>query len=195
MVKLIRLFWLLLVIMLLAGCAAKIPHAIVPEYGKLATRLIAVLPVKDGASDAAAAGALRAKLIEELYFKGYPRIPARAIDAELNRLSAGSAETSSASVIGERLKVDAVLYTTLNESRRGSGILFASTVVDGSFELRSARTGERLWQVHYRAVRRHYGVTRKQVEMQASSVFEEALEELVNRVLETLPDSPEVLSP
>ncbi len=67
----------------MAGCAAKIPHVIMPDYAKRGTRLIAVMPVRNSTSDPKSAEMLRAKLVEELYFKGYPRIPLKVIDEKM----------------------------------------------------------------------------------------------------------------
>ena len=75
MLKIFRMFMLLLVLPAFVGCAAKIPHAIIPDFDKRGTRLIAVMPSKTATSDPKSAEMLRAKLVEELYFKGYPRIP------------------------------------------------------------------------------------------------------------------------
>ncbi len=77
------------------------------------------------------------------------------------------------------LKVDAVLYPTLNESRMGSGIIYAATAVEAEFELFSAKTGESLWRVQYRVVYRNYGFSRKQVELKSSQVYEPAIQEVV----------------
>jgi len=191
MVKIFRPLLLLLVLIFIAGCAAKIPHALVPDFGKRGMRLIAVMPVKNISSDAKSGVMLRAKLIEELYFKGYPRIPLRLIDEKLAGVSAGSEVEVSPQVVGEILKVDAALYPTLNESRIGSGILYASTVAEAEFELRSTKTGEILWRVRHREVYRNYGFSSKSLELKSSQVYEQAIQEVVNRALETLPDSPE----
>ena len=191
MVKIFRPSLLLLVLIFIAGCAAKIPHALVPDFGKRGMRLIAVMPVKNISSDAKSGVMLRAKLVEELYFKGYPRIPLRLIDEKLAGVSAGSEVEVSPQVVGEILKVDAALYPTLNESRIGSGILYASTVAEAEFELRSTKTGEILWRVRHREVYRNYGFSSKSLELKSSQVYEQAIQEVVNRALETLPDSPE----
>lgn len=191
MVKVFRLTLLLPVLFLIAGCSAKIPHALVPDFGKKGTKLIAVMPVKNVASDAKSGVMLRTKLIDELYFKGYPRIPLRAIDEKLAGVSAGSEVVVSPQVAGEILKADAALYTTLHESRRGSGILYASTVVEAEFELRSTRTGEILWRVRHREVFRNYGFSSHNMELKTSKIYEQAIGNCVNRALETLPDSPD----
>ncbi|MHB9099205.1 MAG: GNA1162 family protein [Syntrophales bacterium] len=188
MVKAVRPLLFVLVVVLLAGCAAKIPHVIVSDYGKRGMRLIAVMPVINNSSDPKSAEMLRTKLVDELYFKGYPRIPVKVIDEKLAAVSSGSGEKVSPQVIGEMLKVDAVLYPVLNESGMGHGIFYAATAVEAQFELFSAKTGESLWRVRYGVVDRNWGFSRKQVELKSSQVYEPALQKVVNRALETLPD-------
>jgi|SRR3989339_299859 len=192
MLKIFRLLLLFLVLPVLVGCAAKIPHVIISDFAKRGTRLIAVMPIKNSTSDPKSAEMLRAKLVEELYFKGYPRIPLRVIDEKMAGVSfVGSGEKVSPQLVGEMLKVDAVLYPTLNESRMGSSVIYASTVAEAEFELFSAKTGESLWRVRHRAVYSNYGFTRKHLELKSSRVYEPAIQEVVIRALETLPDSPD----
>ena len=153
MSKSFRLVLLLLALIFLAGCAGKIPHMLVPDYGKKGTRLIAVLPVRNLESDAGTASVLRVKLIEELYFKGYPKIPPKWIDERLAAVPAGAGNGDlSPQLLGKMLNVDAVLYTTLKEGRTSVTLLYSPVAVDAEFELKSAKTGESLWRVHYRAV-------------------------------------------
>ena len=185
-----------LVVVLLAGCAAKkIPHEIVSDYGKRGMRLIAVMPVRHGSSDQKSAEMLRNKIIEELYFKGYPRIPVKVIDEKLAAIAPESGGKAAAQRIGEMLGVDAVLYPVLNEGAMGSGLVYAATAVDAQLELLSAKTGESIWRVQYRVVHRNWGFTRKQLELKSSQVYEPALQEVVNRALETLPDGPDAVGP
>lgn len=190
--KLYRLVGFLLVLPVFVGCAAKIPHTIIPDFGKRQARLIAVMPVKNSnSSDPISAEMLRGKLVEELYFKGYPRIPVKVIDEKIAGASFVSGrEKVSPQQVGEMLKVDAVLYPILHESRIGSSILFAATVAEAEFELFSTKTGESLWRVRHRVVYRHYGFTRKQLELKSSLTYEPAIQEVVTRALETLPDGP-----
>jgi hypothetical protein len=185
MVKISRLLSMLLVLIYIAGCSTKIPHAIMSNFGNKGTRLIAVMPVKNVSSDAKSGVMLRAKLVEALYFKGYQRIPL------LVGVSAGSEVEVAPQVVGEILKVDAALYVTLHESRRGSGTLYASTVADAEFELRSTKNGEILWRVRHREVFRNYGFSSHNMELKSSKVYEQAIGDCVNRALETLPDSPD----
>ncbi len=87
MVKAVNPLLFFLAAVLLAGCAATIPHVIVPDYGKRGMRLIAVMPIINSSSDPKSAEMLRSKLVEELYFKGYPKIPVKVIDEKLVRSS------------------------------------------------------------------------------------------------------------
>ena len=188
-----RLLRPFLVALLLAGCAAKIPHVIVADYGTRGTRLIAVMPVSSSVPDQKSTEMLRTKLVEELYFKGYPKIPVGMIDQKLATLPVGKEQKVDSKAVGEALDVDAVLYATLKESGIGRGIFYAATAVAAELELVSAKTGETLWRVEYRVIHRNYGFSRKQLELKASQVYEPALQEMVNRALETLPDGPDAV--
>ena len=192
MSKSFRPVLLLMALIFLAGCAGKIPHMLVPDYGNKGTRLVAVLPVRNMASDAGTASVLRAKLIEELHFKGYPEIPPKWIDERLAAVPAGG-ENPSPQSLGKMLNVDAVLYTTLKEGRTSVTFLYSRVAVDAEFELKSAKTGESLWRVHYRSVHRSYGFLRKSLELKSSQVYEPTIQEVLNRALETLPDGPDAI--
>src|SRR5574340_1645612 len=112
---------ILLLVFLLCGCGPKVPHTIIPDYGKTKIRLVALLPVDNKTNDQVAARMLREKLLEELYFKGYPKIPLKVIDEKLLTRDTENMNKSVGNippkVIGELLGVDAVLYCTLDESK------------------------------------------------------------------------------
>jgi hypothetical protein len=187
MSKLCRLALLLIGLIFLAGCAGKIPHMLVADYNKKGTRIIAVMPVRGMISDADTAALLRAKLIDELYFKGYPKIPSKWIDERLASLPAGK-ENPSPKFLGDILNVDAVLYVTLKEGLKPASLLFSSVAVDAEFELVSTKTGESLWRVRHRAVHRIYGISRQSQELKTWLFYESVIQEVLNRALETLPD-------
>jgi len=111
----------------------------------------------------------------------------------LATLSPEIGEKRDPKMVGEMLKVDAVLYSKLTESGMGSGIVYAATAVGAEFELLSAKTGESLWRVQYRVTHRNLGFSRKQLELKSSQVYEPAIQELVNQALETLPDGPDAV--
>ena len=192
MSKSFRLVLLLMGVIFLAGCAGKIPHVLVPDYSKKGTRLVAVLPVRNLESDAGTAAMLRVKLIEELYFKGYPKIPPQWIDERLATVPTLGG-TPSPQLLGEVLNVDAVLYTTLKEGLKPVTLIYSPVAVDAEFELKSARTGESLWRVCYRAVHRNYGFSRRSLELKSSQAYEPVIQEILTRALETLPDGPDAI--
>lgn len=181
--RLLRILLFLIVAVLLSGCAAKTPYTIVDDYPKRGIRQIAVMPVAGGSPDAKSAQMLRDKLSDGLYFKGYARISPAQVDTAL-----GGVKGEGPEVVGRALKVDALLYTTLKEDSPKGGLFYAPTVMEAEFKLQSAANGETLWRVQYRVVRRNFGISRRQVELNSSKVFEDALQELVDRALETLPD-------
>jgi hypothetical protein len=89
------------------------------------------------------------------------------------------------------LNVDAVLYTTLKEGPGSVSLLYATVAIDAEFELKSAKTGESLWRVRHREAYRNFGFTKRSLELKASQVYETAIEELLGKVLSTLPDGPD----
>lgn len=196
MVKGVRLVLVVLGLIFLAGCAGKISHVLVPGYDKTGTRLVAVLPVENGKPGDVTASVLRAKLVEELYFKGYPKIPPQWIDERLaSAPKEGGQGALTPQQLGKMLNADAVLFTTLKESPRSASFLYSPVAVDAEFELKSAKTGETLWRVRHSAVHRNFGLTRKSLELKASQDYEPAIEELLVRALQTLPDGPEAVGP
>ncbi len=180
----------------MAGCAGKIPHTLKPEYSEEGVRLIAVLPVQGENMDPRAARLLREKVFTGLYFKGYPKIPLTLVDDKLAtfyRARTGPQGVVAPRVAGELLGIDAVLYISLVECRTAYRALYAPTTVAASLELRSAKTGATLWRVQDREVARNFGFTSKDLEMKSSEVYEAAMQMVVDRVLDTLPDGPDRL--
>jgi len=165
-----------------------------PTDRKLDARMIAVLPVdvKTGSSDAARM--LREKLIDELYFKGYQKIPFEMVDAALadirKRDGGASGSTVAPQVIGSMLGVDAVMYTTLLEANIAYKVVYAPVNVAAVFELKEVKTGMSIWKYESRATDRDYGVTRNSLELGTSKIFEDVVHEAVKKAMETLPDGP-----
>ena len=127
------------------------------EVRKLDARLIAVLPVDIKTGDRDAARMLREKLFDELYFKGYPKIPFEMVDAALadirKRDGGASGSTVAPQVIGSMLGVDAVMYTTLLEANTKYRFVYAPVSVAAVFELRSVKTGDTIWKFESKADR------------------------------------------
>jgi len=192
-----RLLISAIVLAMTIGCTS-IPGKVDPDYSKSGTRLIAVLPVNNQTADAKAAKTLREKVFNELYFKGYPKIPLQLIDEKLSKVYEGYAdfkrESISPKVVGELLGVDAVFYATLTECSTSFTYLYAPIRVSVVFELRSAKTGVTLWSSRYSTVKRNYGISREQLEMESCQTYEPALQEVVDKAMKTLPDGPDAVT-
>ena len=186
----------LFLVFLLGGCGPKVPHTTITDYGKAKIRLVALLPVDNRTNDQTAARMVREKMLEELYFKGYPKIPLKVMDEKLLKIYDGNLSKAGGNippkVIGELLGVDAVMYCTLNESKTSVVFFYASTSVSVLCELRSAKTGGTLWQARHSVVERNLGFSRRGLEIKASQVYEAVIQEVVNEVIKTLPDGPDL---
>ncbi|HVO66418.1 MAG TPA: GNA1162 family protein [Syntrophales bacterium] len=190
-----RLFQFVIVLSIIIGCASKIPDMVNSDQGKKSTRLIAILPVNNMTANAKAGQVLREAVLNELYFKGYPKIPLSVIDEKLSKVFKEDVDSRRVNIppkaIGELLGVDAVMYTTLDECSTSYNFVYAPTRVSVVLELRSAKTGETLWNSKYGTVKRNYGISREQLEMASCQVFEPAIQEVVEKAMKTLPDGPD----
>lgn len=189
-----QFFISVIVVAMIIGCTS-IPNKVDPDYRKSGTRLIAILPVSNQTADAKAAQILREKVLNELYFKGYPKIPLQMIDEKLSKIYKGYAdfkrESISPKAVGELLGVDAVLYATLHECSTSFAYVYAPIQVSVVLELRSAKTGGTLWSSRYRTMKRNYGLSREQLEMESCQTYESAIQEVVDKAMKTLPDGPD----
>lgn len=185
----------LVMILFLWGCGSSVSPSIIPDYDTKGVRLIALMPIHNKTQDPLAAVVLRKALIEELYFKGYPKIPVEIVDEKLEEIYGGQTEFQDKTIppetVGESLGVDAVMYCTLEEWKTSYVMIYAPTTVAASFELRSTKTGETLWNTTRRVVKRDYDLTGKGLEMKSRQSCEMAAQEVVEKAMEKLPDGPE----
>jgi hypothetical protein len=182
-------------IAILSGCAGKIPHTLVPEYEKRNIRLIAVLPAVDKAGNPELSALLRQRIVEALYFKGYKRVPTNTIDEKLaafyNNVKEPTVNAVPPRDVGGILGVDAVLYSTLKSSKTTLLYLYAPTSVAVSFEMYSVRTGELLWSTVHQTSEKTFDITPDRVKLKTGQIFEPALQQIVNKAMETLADGPD----
>jgi hypothetical protein len=169
---------------------------VAPDYNKKGMRLIAVMPVKNETADVKAAQILREKIINELYFKGYPKILPGVIDEKLFSVYGKMADSRQGNIppriVGNLLGVDAVLYSTLEKCKTSYVLFYAPTSIAITFEMRSVKTGETLWSTQYGTVKRCYSFSRKRLEIEAYQVYESAIQEVLDKAMETLPDGPDI---
>jgi hypothetical protein len=177
-----------------AGCASRAPHALNPDFEKSVAKVIAVLPIDNKTSDVKASQLLRSKVLDELYFKGYTKLSLDLMDKKLEPLYSNEKKVRlgvvAPQIVKELVGADAVMYCTLIESKRTVSLFYAPVTVSVSCELRSAQTGEVLWSAHYKSTSRNFDFTSKRLEMKSREAFESVMEEVVNKVMETLPDGP-----
>jgi hypothetical protein len=184
----------LLVILLMMGCRAKTPSTLKPEAKKVPPRLIAVLPVINHVADPMIGRIVRQRAIDELFFKGYPKIPAQMIDEKLAGVYEGQSVSSEGvppTTVGELTGADAVFYCTIRGMKTSYHFMYAPTQVDLSFEMRSAKTGETLWQARHSVSKRNFGFTRRNLEMKSFQDYEVAIGEIFKKVMKTFPEGPD----
>ena len=176
------------------GCFWQKPVVVDEVYAKKGIRLIAVMPIKGKAADENMVRLMRGKILEALYFKGYPKIPLELIDEKLAKTydkSAGRSADISPQAVKSLLNVDAALYVNLKECKTSTTFLYASASVSATFELRSANTGETVWKNQYQGVDRCFDVTPQRLEFSVYQVLEPVIQEVVDKTLKTLPEGPE----
>jgi hypothetical protein len=160
----------------------------------LDAKTIAVMPVDIKAGNRDAARMIRESLVEELYFKGYSKIPMEMVDAALadfkKRDGGASGSTVPPQVIGSMLGVDAVMYTTLLDATTTYKYVYAPVNVAAVFELKSVSRGETIWRYESKAVDRDYGVTKNSLDLGTTKIFESVIQEVVKKAMENLPDGP-----
>lgn len=188
-----ELFLCLLVLCLISGCGKKVPKAAPAEaVKKPVIRLIAVLPVDNRSADPLAARVLRERVLQEIYHRGYPKVPLAAADEKLSKNYKDAARMAP-QIAGSLLGVDAVMYCSLLNWKTSFFYLYARTSVSARFELRSAKTGETLWKADHEAVKRNYDITRERLEMETLQAYESAMHEIVDTAFKTFPDGPDFI--
>ena len=157
--------------------------------------IIALLPIDSVATDGNATKMLRAKLCDELRFKGYPQIEAALIDSKLTQLTAGKTikknDVIPPKVVEELVGADGVMYCSLAENKSVK-LFYAPVTVSVKCVLRSAKTGETIWNAQSQSTSRSFDLFRERLNMKSRGDLEEAMEEVVDKVMETLPYGPKL---
>lgn len=186
----------LIMVTVIAGCGTRAKPVSIPGYAEKGIRLIAVMPVKATTADPKLARLMRERILETLYFKGYPRVPLALIDNKLTavyeKLPDGGADITPQAV-RSLLTVDAVLYVTLNELRTSTAWVYAATSISANFELRDGKTGETIWKAKPQNVERSFDVTAQRLERTVYQVLEPAVQAMVEQALQGLPDGPDTI--
>jgi len=192
-IKIVLSLLLSLIFMLsVAGCGKRVaPNS--PEPERQIVKTVAVLPVINKTNEVNAARLLRERVIEELRFKGYPRISSRETDRKLSGICPEGTKAPP-SVAGEALGVDAVLYCTLLEWKHSSLMAYSTSTAVAQFELRNTRTGERIWTVEKKTARRNFEMFKREAELARLHDYEGIVRDIVEKALVDFPKGPDFVA-
>jgi hypothetical protein len=185
---------LIVIISIISGCFGKSQKIVAQnDTDKINPKVVAIMPVENQGADAKAAQLLRFRLLEELYFKGYSKIPLEKIDKSLESLHLTQDKKNNSPVIRQTLKdtfgADAGMYCILKEDNKPK-IFYAPMEIYVSCELQSTQTGEVIWKAQAESVRRNFDFTNKGLEKKSHEEFEAVIDEVVSKIIKTLPDGP-----
>jgi hypothetical protein len=183
-------------IMMITGCSSRAKPASIPGYVEKGIRIIVVMPVKAPTVDPKVVRLMRDRIMETLYFKGYPRIPLGLVDGTLAKVYDKVPESGvdiPPQAVRTLLNADAVLYVTVNELRTSTAWLYAATIISATFELRDGKTGETIWKAQPQNVERSFDVTTQRLERTVYQVLEPALQAMVEQALQGLPEGPDAI--
>jgi hypothetical protein len=181
-------------IVLFTGCVSQTQNIAKNDFEKPTAKVIAVLPVDNKTTDFKASQLLRLKVLDELYFKGYSKLPLEVIDKKLEPLHTiennNVAGVVAPPVIKGLVGADAAMYCTLTEGNRKTNLFYLLVTVAARCELRSTQTGEVIWKAQHKITSRNFNLPGKSLELKSYEAFEPLIEHVVNNILETLPDGP-----
>ncbi len=169
-----------------SGCTRNV-QSTAPGQEKPGIRLIAVMPVDNKTDDRFIPPHLREAVAQELFSRGYPKIPFQFIDQKVTP----GGQAMSPQAAGEAFMADAVLYPVLKQVKKAYRVVQTSTTISTGFTLKSAKTGETLWSKDYTVSVSNYDFTKKRLEMKSCQELEPALQEIAQAVLSNLPDGPD----
>ncbi|MBI5968064.1 MAG: DUF799 family lipoprotein, partial [Deltaproteobacteria bacterium] len=101
--------------------------------------------------------------------------------------------------LGKLLGVDALLYTTVTEFSTTYLLAYASMTVGARFELKDAKTGERLWESDHQVKETKLGVDRKSLQetlqFAALQSYAPYCQKVIDASFTTLPNGPMYSAP
>jgi hypothetical protein len=185
---------------LIAGCAGGPQYSVGPTYQSAPPRSIAVLPVFNETVNLKAQDLIRPILHNKIAQKGYEAPPSSFIDAKLLEKEireAGQINTLTTQELGKLLGVDAILYSTIQEFNTTYIIAYASITVSMHFELKDAKTGEKLWETDHQVKESKLGLDSKTLQetlqFAALQSYTPYCQKCVDESFTTLPDGPFVV--
>jgi len=184
-------------ILLMGGCAGRPHYSLVPDYTVKPPRSIAVLPAQNETVSLKAPEEFRPLVHSIIAAKGYETLGIADIDKKLQGKGireAGQIHSLTPQELGKLLGVDAVLYTTVTEFSTAYLLAYASMTVGARFELKDAKTGEKLWESEHRVTESKVGLDKKAMEESAKFAALQAYapynQKVADACFATLPDGP-----
>jgi hypothetical protein len=189
-------------IALIAGCAGGAHHSLVPDYKAKPPRSIAVLPVLNETVNLKAPNEFRSLVHQRIAMKGYETPAISHVDNRLQEKGireAGQVNSLTPQEIGKFLGVDALLYTTVTEFNTTYLVAYSSMTVGARFELKDAKTGEKLWESDHQVKESKLGLDQKSMgdalKFAALQSYTPYCQRVTDACLATLPNGPLYTSP
>ncbi len=187
---------------LTGSCAAGSHYSLAPDYASRLPRSIAVLPVLNETVNLKAPDIFRPILINKISAKGYEAPGLSLIDGRLlskDIREAGQIHALTPQEAGKLLGVDALLYTTVTEFNTTYLLAYASMTVGARFELKDAKTGEKLWETEHQVKESKMGLDSKSVgdtlQFATGQSYGPYCQKLVDGGFTTLPNGPRAAAP
>lgn len=192
----VRLIAIMAILMGLWACSSNDTAVLKDAQNQSEVSVIALMPVENQTQDVRVPLMLRAKISEGLRFKGYPQIVSDVVQDKVKTLARPEKAVKENAFVPQTVSelpgADAAMYCTLQESSAQTALFYAPATVSVRCELRSMKTGDTLWQAHYRSTSRSFDLMRDRLKMKSEGALEAALEEAVGKVMETLPFGPKL---
>jgi hypothetical protein len=204
MKKIERFRWpfLVCVAIFFFGCAGGANHSVVPDYKDRTPRSVAVLPVLNETVSLKAPEVLRPILLNKLSVKGYETPSLAFIDGRLREKGireAGQVNSLTPQELAQLLGVDALLYAYVTEFSTTYLLAYASMTVGARFELKDAKTGEKLWDSDHQVKESKMGMDQKSVgdtlQFAAAQSYVPYAQKVVDESFKTLPNGPRAAAP
>jgi hypothetical protein len=196
-IKIAYRFLLWGMIMLMAGCAGRADYSLIPDYKDRPPRSIAVLPVLNETVNLKAPEEFRPLVHSTITAKGYETPGIVEIDKKLKEKGiheGGQIHSLTPQELGKLLGVEAVLYTTVTEFSTSYLVAYASMTVAARFELKDAKTGEKLWESEHQVRERKVGLDQKAMEdslkFAALQAYAPYNKKVTDACFATLPNGP-----
>jgi hypothetical protein len=144
----------------------------------------------------------RPLVLNKLSMKGYETpalsfIDGRLLEKEIRE--AGQINSLTPQGLGQILGVDALLYTTVTEFSTTYLLAYASVTVGARFELKDAKTGEKLWEAEKQVKETKMGLDQKSVsdtlKFAVGQSYLPYCQKVVDAGFTTLPDAGRASAP